>query len=128
MPNQRESFQNLDRDHGVSVFGKSKGKREEGGLLKGTTRRSAQEGPLLPMASHTRLGHALLCPRVLLPGSASRSRSPASSAATSWTPVLPTARHTGPAPARDERHPRPRVMKWGAPSLDPALRGACVTG
>lgn len=29
MPNQRESFQNLDRDHGVSVFGKSKGKREE---------------------------------------------------------------------------------------------------
>lgn len=97
MANQRESFQNLDRDHGVPVFGKSKGKREEdsskeppAGLL-----RRAGSFPGHPIPDSSTPSSA---PRVLLPGSASRSRCLASSAATSWTPALPTLSPTTPLP------------------------------
>lgn len=129
----------MNRDHGDSLLGKSKGKKEEDSskypptdLFSRAPSFAWHPIPDTPTPSSA--------PYVLLPRSASRSRSPASPAADSWisapltpsaTTPLPPPTPLVPRPTRDRCHPRPPRDAVGrplAPSLHRALRGRHAAG
>lgn len=125
-PTQRDSFQNLYRDHGNSLFRKSKGRKEKEYSSKEPPTDLLSKAPSFARHPIPDTPKPSSAPQVLLPGSASRSRSPANPAVDSWIPAPlspsttthPTAGPTGPTPdTRQLPLPPPRDALGGPPLL-----------